>query len=365
MTINFRILFLLLSTCIVTISCKKNNNNNIIIDKFPETKYIIGKPVKEVDFFSKSNVYMNVVDSFLVVQRREEKMISIFSTNTHKLLTEIGTRGRGPNEFIFPQLTNQVSYDSVNKSPLIHIFDYERINFTQINILNAIKKSGNVFITENLSEFRTYFYRFFYKDDSLLLAKSEGGKGRFFHHDYKNSKTKIIPYLPKQNFPIKDNMLETVYRSTSVVNKERGLIASAPSLLGQIDFFDLSGNYIKSSVFENSEDNKRLKKRFAKGQVSVEKTDYYPKNHIVQVKSKNGKIYGLNYNNAGFDLYNNNKKSNLKVQIFDWDGKAIKEYIFNDNYFISSFAVDLNNNRIYGYCPNQEKYPIISYALKD
>jgi len=51
-----------------------------------------------------------------------------------------------------------------------------------------------------------------------------------------------VPYLPNTEFPIKEELKSSVYRSTLFVNKNKGVLVSAPILLGEIDFFDLEGN---------------------------------------------------------------------------------------------------------------------------
>ncbi len=52
------------------------------------------------------------------------------------------------------------------------------------------------------------------------------------------------------------------------------------------------------------------------------------------------------------------------MEVFDWEGNPIKEYILNDKRIIRSFAVHLKNNRIYGYCPDEKDYNIIIYDMK-
>lgn len=57
-------------------------------------------------------------------------------------------------------------------------------------------------------------------------------------------------------------------------------------------------------------------------------------------------------------------RSSQKIEVFDWDGTPVKEYVLNDDRFVQSFAMDLENNRIYGYCPYERDNNIIIYDLK-
>lgn len=334
--------------------CQNQENKDIIVNKFPVTISLVGNPVEEIGIFSRGNVNLCVVDTFLVVQKREENFIHIYSTNTHKLLGKTGTEGNGPGEFIMPELTKQVKYDKTSMSPVVYVHDLPRNRLTEINIFNTINNPGHINTQEELPNVNTFLIRFFYKNDSSFIAAPEEG-GRFIHYNYRTSKAQIKPYLPETKFSIRKSILSNAYRSACCFNEEKGLIASAPIMLGEIDFFDFNGNYINSTIFEPTDD---LEKELSKDQKSIN-----PKFQIADIESKGNLIYGLNYNNRTQDLYPTKEITNLKVQVFDWEGQPIKEYLL-DHRFISSFAVDLSHNRIYGYCPDEKDHTIIVYEFE-
>lgn len=333
-------------------SCSNKETNNIIVDKFPEKVILSSKPVKQIKMFSKGNVNLSVLDSFLIIQKAEEKYVQIYSTNTHKLLAETGSSGRGPGEFITPELTNQYNY--ADKNPCIYVHDLSRNRITYIDIINNIDKPGIINKQEILPNVGNHLTRFFYKGDSSFLAAPEDG-GRLLFYDEKKSRKIIKPFVPKLDFSIKKDYLPTIYRSVCCVDEDRGLIALSPILMGRIDFFDLKGEYINSTVFNSTED---LQKELSN---PIENN---PMLQICDLDSKEGMIYGLNYNNRIQELYPTKTNiKNLKIQVFDWLGHPIKEYIL-DKHFISSFAVDVINNRIYGYCPNANDHTIVVYDIK-
>lgn len=345
-----------LITCAILfiIGCNQKESNNIIVDKFPEIIPLSGSLVKEIEVFDKGNVHLLVIDSFLIVQKTREKYIQIYSTNTYKLLTEIGLFGRGPGEFSRPELTGQIAYDAFTKNPLVYVYDTQRRRITCLDIIKCIKNPTHINSEKTIPNVHSYLSRFFYTNDSIFFAIPEDG-GRFLFYNYKTSKIEMKPFLPDVDFSMKNYLLHSVYRSSCCVNKEKRLIAAAPLLLGEVDFFDLNGNYIKSTIFESREN---LKKSLAKGTKSLD-----PKIQIAQLVSQGDLIYGLNYNNVAYDIYETKKYTNFKIEVFNWTGQPVKEYILDRS--VLSFAVDLTNKRIYGYCPDEQEHTIVVYNLTE
>lgn len=341
MNTKFKISIALLTCAILAMSgCKQKKNDNIIVNKFPKTISLSGRPIKEIEVFDNGNVHVLSIDSFLIVQKTNEKYFQIFSTNTYKLLTEFGSYGKGPGEFSRPELTGQIAYDPFTKNPLVYVYDSQRLLLTFIDIIKCIKNPTYINNQKRIPNVNAYIDRFFYSNDSIFFAIPEDG-GRFLFYNYRSSKIEIKPFVPEVNFSMSGYLFRHVYRSSCVVNEEKSLIAAAPLLLGEIDFFDLNGNYIKSTIFESTEN---LKKTLAKGGESLD-----PKIQISQLVSVGDLIYGLN--------------NNSKILVFNWSGQPVKEYILDDR-FVFSFAIDLAHKRIYGYCP-EEKNTMVVYNLKE
>ena len=153
-------------------------------------------------------------------------------------------------------------------------------------------------------------------------------------------------------------MQPLVYRSSSFVNKKLRLIVSAPLLLGEIDFFDLDGNHLSSSIFFPREG---LKKDIRN--IDINGKDFDPKYHIVQLHANDEYIVGLNLNNYQSAIYENGSLSNQSILVFDWKGNPVKKFILDKQYFIKSFAVDWENSRFYGYCSEESEHNIIVYEF--
>ena len=265
------------------------------IEEFNEIILLDGQLSNDIIVMSKGNVNLCVIDTFLVIQKSKEKFFSIYGTNSHNLLAEYGDSGSGPDEFMDPVLLKQITYDSENKSPVITIYDYQRMRLNFINIVNLVEKEGVIHRQELLPEGNPYLTYFYFKNDGFLLGAPESD-ARFFHHNYGSNKAKVIPYVPEMAFSINEEYLHSVYRSAVAVNEDKGLIVAAPLLLGGIDFFDLDGNYLKSTFFDAPE---KLEKEINS---SRNLGIFDPFHYIVDIDSKGDLIYGLNYNNRSTSL---------------------------------------------------------------
>lgn len=344
----FKIQLVCFISLIIFISCKQKGNSDIIIDKFPKIITLSGELVKGIELFKPHRLI--IVDSLLLINNYKEKFFRVYSTNTHKLLSEFGLRGRGPGEFISPELTGQVSFDKQTKIPFIYVYDMERHILSYIDVYEYIAPQGHSYKEERIPNVNSYLTRFFFKNNSFFFGIPESG-GRFLFYNYKTSKVNIIPFIPNLGFNIKPSYLPNIYRSSCIINEESNILVSAAILLGEIDFFDLNGNFIKSTVFE-SDAKKNLKKDFSN---KIE-----PKTYILQLLSQGNLIYGLNYNSNNWGV--DDEKCYSKIEVFDWTGQPVKEYILDRKVF--SFALDTMHKRIYG-LSHEEEYPIVIYELEE
>jgi len=342
-----RIIFGSIVVFLLFTSCKEENT-------IQQSKSLEGAPVESIKIYSGGNVNLAVIDTFLVIQKSEEPFIHIYNTNTHQKLVEFGKKGRGPDEFLGPSLMKQISYDSSNNSPLIKIFDYKRQEINTINIFHAIENKV-IKTQEALDSNGNFLLYFFYKDEDFYVATPEN-KGRFVIYNYNTSEINITPYLPETDFDIPKLDLSAVYRSTSFVNIDKELIASASYFFGQLDFFDLKGNHIRSTTFEPSN---KFENELKAGSDSWKNIQL----GIDDLDAKGEYIFGLNFNNSISTYLTPKRTNNPKIQVFNWEGLAIKEYTL-DNRLITAFAIDTNHDRIYAYSPNEEDHNIVIYKMK-
>jgi hypothetical protein len=338
-----------------TISCEPHTSSENSVVTFSESYEITGYPSEKTPIHSRGNVNLLVIDTFLVVQRREEPFFQIYSTISSKNIGNFGKSGDGPSEFRSPYLTKQIQYDQ-NGFPIITIYDYGLFRVTQAGILELIKDSELVH-GQNLNVGRKILQHFYYKSEDVLWSTVEN-EGRFFVQDYRSGQYNVIAYLPKPGFNIKEELLYPIYRSAVVVNEKEGLVAAAPLMLGQLDFFELNGNYLRSTFFESSEELEAL----------IENSDdpmsfWDAKMYLADMDANGEYIYGLSYDNPYEEARSPDIATNSKILVFDWQGNPVKEVIINDGRFIQSFALDEKNNRVYAYCPNEKEYNLLIYPL--
>jgi len=351
----------LLSVLIVSLflsGCHREGDKLKYINEFPGEEHLTGRSIEDVELFSKGNVSLVSLDTFLIIQRNEEPQFHVYNNITYDLLAKFGTKGVGPYEFVWPELLNQTYYDESNDSPVICIYDYTRRKFTKLNILYAVNNQFDKASTEisipGYDQFLTYF---FFRDSELMVATPETDS-RFIIYKDSTKSYQSVPFIPSPDFPVSEELQPWVYRSASFVNKKLGLMVSAPLLLGEIDFFDLDGNHISSSIFSPGEDLKR-----AISNTGINLKNFDPKYHIVQLHASDKYIFGLNLNNYQSAIYENGTLSNQSILVFDWEGNPVKKFILDRQYFIRSFAVDWENSRFFGYCSEEPEHNIIVYEF--
>jgi hypothetical protein len=332
---------------VFVLSCTKSNNNKA---DFPETQTLVGEKIMTINPYMLGS--MEVVDNLLVViNSRGEHIFQIYNTGTDSLILEIGKKGKGPGEFFDPTLALHSNISNNNKGKTIEIFDVYRRRLTNINMSSTLKLDSLVYNEVRLPNSIGVVNRVFYRSDSVIYYEGED-EGRFCIYNIHDSSKMKIPYsTPTLDFNIDKVYEKYIFKSEVEINISRKIIVTAPLAMGRLDFFDLKGEYLHSSVFENPESLEEAIARHQEDDI---------KRYIGDIKSDTDKIYALNMN-----FYSNKKniEQNIKSELllFKWNGTPIKRYQLDR--FIPVFAVDSKNQCIYGYAPYEPDYPIIKYKL--
>jgi hypothetical protein len=225
-------------------ACVSKRESEITIASFTEASELSATPIEVIELAYKGWVSLMVLDTFLVIQRGVEPLFQVYSTTDHSLLLEIGNIGDGPMEFSNAlSILKQIDFDVDNGSPKLHIADLRRQRILHINLLEKIQNPSAEYESEPLETFSGAFFPYlFYSDENLLLAQQEGFT-RLLIYDKNTRQSRFIRAEPTLPFQIHPDLWSSVYRSSAVLNREANLIALAPTLLGQVDFFTLSGEY--------------------------------------------------------------------------------------------------------------------------
>ncbi|SFT86378.1 TolB-like 6-blade propeller-like [Algoriphagus locisalis] len=322
----------------VAFACEKAQNK---ASEEIEFKVELDKQETGIQVLSRGNVNLLVVDTLLIVQKSTEPFLEIYDTNTHKLMTTFGKHGEGPGEMLVPELINQREFE--NGSPIITVFDYERRIVNKINLKNLIQENEPVLKQNPLPFKGNYVVYFFHADQDFILGTTEAN-GRFTHYSYEHDSVHFIPFVPTLEIDVDERNKSHIFRSSVTVNKNKGLIAAFPILLGSVNFFDLDGELLRNTNFDDPE-------KFLQGFEEKDEDERSLVNVFVRDSdSDDAYIYGLNLNNRSSDLTGSILPKKMQIEVFDWEGSHIKQYVLNDDLPSESFAFDEKHNRFYTYC---------------
>lgn len=349
---------------VIIIGCsdEQKKHNDIIVNQFPITTELSGHPANTIEAYSKGHVYLCVADSFLIllnshISPAEGRFVSIYSTNTHKLLAKAVTKGRAPGEFISPTFTGQIEYTHENTHPIVYIYDSGRNRLTLLDVIETVNNNMHTNEQILIPQIEYSINSLFYYNDSILVAtffpQPGSQDGRFLIYNDRTKETNVIPYLPDMGLTFDEAHRFMIYYSFCSVNIEKQYIAASAMQIGEIDYFDLNGNYIKSTIFDPRE------KLIEDLQNKVASSDPYI--FVSSLKIKDGLLYALNLDNLEDDLFKTMKFKDISLLVFDLNGKPINKYVFADNRFVSHFAIDMLHKRIYTFCANEAEHNIIVY----
>jgi hypothetical protein len=341
---------------LIFISCNNNrvDRNQTIFVKSLKTTSLIGRNICISNVFEPNS--LTVQDSFLIiVDAKSEYCFHIYNTKTFKLVNEFGKRGRGPDEFINPVITSIKSENDGYRDDLI-IYDRTRRRLSQINISNKISNPQYKIKSELLPKQMLNVTNIIYRNDSIALyiPYDEGNPGRFSIYNFNKESRTFTPYLPKLGFKVNPVNLYPIYAtSSSCVNINKNRFVAIPALLSELDFFNLAGEYLHSSVIERCNEIKYAKNE--KIIFDMPGVSYY----FTNVLSVNDTIYALITGKKYPDFRN---KTTSEIFVFDWDGKPIEKFLLDREIYL--FSYDRNNNSFIGYSPNDQEFPFIKYEKR-
>lgn len=333
-TFAYLLMIIFLSNCTIS---EKSKPTPV---EFSSTQEIEWDTLKELPIDEiPSNIMIE--DSLLIVANKEgEHLFQIYCKNSLELLKSFGNKGRGPDEFTTPELTEQVIHEE--DKPYHLVYDWNTNKITFINFQDYI--SDTIVVSENrelASSFRGG--DMVYYSDSLIImaAKLEEDKGRFKIE--KDNKIQTIDYLPKLYFDVHENNRHSVYvNASSTVNPNKHKFVATANLLGQYDFFDMQGNHLHSTVI-NWDDS--LEKSS-----SSESILNSPIMHYGWVLQSTDDLIFADYTQVS----NLGEFSNSEIHILNWIGEALVR--LKTNKVVSSIAIDEQDQAIYGIAYDKESF---------
>ncbi len=321
-----------------------------------------GVVVKEVSEINTPGVYLQVVDTFLVIFRQNEPFFQVYSTNSHRLLGEFGERGSGPDQFALP---NYFPYESDFSEPIYAISDVGKMRLTYVDLVKYAKGDDDFLSHSALGEIPELLgtLRILVAQDGVIIGEEEQSmedpKERFFIYDEVNDVKLSVPYLPTNELGLEGFELYSSYYSQITYNSEKKLIAALPRHLGQVDYFSTNGEWQYSNTFDipsspnqiNSVENKdESSQKFVAGKTyfyGFAATDKYIFGHSVEEVNSNALEF---------------KAPTILIRVFDWEGnqKAIFRIAGDDETY---FTYDSIHHRFYVYHASREKNNLMMYDV--
>jgi len=335
--------------CII-FSCKQENNKRIEVKEFPESEELSGNIISNVK--TQHIRTLRIIDSILVIVNSEgDYFFEYYNCNNFELTGKYGIKGKGPGEFLYPQLTG----DFINKTlteTIIKVFDWNRKSISYVDLYKSINEKSYICKSYNLINDLKNASGVIFSSDSLIgIIPDHLLSSRFIIYNSKNHSINHIPFIPElAKWDIhRENRYYLYATGGHCVYKDQFFIA-APAGNGQLDFFDLTGNYLKTLHIR---DNNYLKEaKYFKSVMEIDGFNvFYSDLQIV-----NEEIYALFSVITIPDL---KKITNSRIYLFDIEGNPKKEYILDKE--IHRFAIDTINQRFIGLLTNVGDLVSFSY----
>ena len=332
-------------------SCNQVNDKRIEVKYFPESIDLTGKLIGKIQ--PQHVKMLRIIDSVLIIVNRQGNyFFEYYNCSNLDLIGKYGNKGRGPGEFISPIPSGEF-FKRTKSGPVIHVYDWIRRRINYINLRESIHNKLYTCKSEKLPNDLKNIYKIIFDNDSIvILIPDNEEKSRFVIYDKESNSINYIPFIPKltKEGIHKNNQYYVYAPYGNCVSVKRQYFIAFPACNGQMDFFDFSGNYLKTVHLV---DNKYLKAaEYGRDVQLVEGFNvFYSDLQII-----NDEIYVL------FTIYQLPDLSVIgksKIYVFDLEGHPKKEYILDKE--IRYFAVDTINRRFIGYIENAGQLATFKY----
>lgn len=341
-------------------SCKGGGSDDkeILIRSFESTEALVGE---YISFERKLllPLQVSVVDSLIVLRCEpslDSMLFYVFHRDTHRLLGAFGKIGKGPNEFLEPEITGQ---QEIGKDFLgLWVYDAQRAQAQLVNLNQSIRTHQTVLEGQySCPKSVSFGISMFVMPNHDLVGTSMRQDGRLFYYNSKELKTKWVSYFPKViDPPIEEQGMHNLYKSATQISPDGVYIVSALYLFNRIDVFDAALNHLYSFVFPDSPKNPPF---------MTDPQNYFPDNlmcYYSWVFLSDEYIYALNVRMT-HKQSSEGDTGYSEIQVFTREGKPV--CLYKLDHFINSFSVDKKNGYLYGltYSKDGEGTAVVRYKI--
>ena len=334
----------------ITFSCTQVNDKRIEIKKFPESEELSGNIITTVK--TQNIRTLRIVDSILVIVNKEgDYFFEYYNCNNFELIGKYGIKGKGPGEFLYPLSTGEFIKKTLTET-IIQVYDMHRRIISDINLHKSINEESYIcksYILKN--DLKNTGGVIFISDSLIGIVPDQGVPSRFIIYNNIDHSINHIPFIPRlARWKIHRNNQYFLYATGGHCVYQNQFFIAAPGGNGQLDFFDLTGNYLKTIHIC---DNNYLKEsKYPKSVMEIDGFNvFYSDLQIV-----NEEIYALF---SIIKLPDLEKITKSRIYVFDLEGNPKKEYILDKE--IHRFAIDPVNKRFIGLLTNVGELVSFSY----
>jgi len=313
-------------------------------DIFGATINLTGQPLDIKQNIKPEQLF--VKGKYLVTKnQRNDSVFMVFTLADLKCIAAFGKKGRGPDEFSFPEIV-ETAEDSI----LFYIYEQTNDKVYKVSAKHLIPTYYLTLPKQNRS----------FGDKQLVFFDNNTA-----YYSASASKGKVIYYFNKDSLPrekqIKDISIPgmkgswTTYIGDFGTNKNLGRIAYAYKYYKRLKIIDLQTLNERDVIFDAEE--------LAKGQSDIANLEPTNVTHFWGMSPNDEYFWMLYSGRTPIDVQrdNQNKKKFIFVEKYDWNGNPVKRYKLDDWGY---FCVDEKRNTIY-LASTASIYQLLKYSIPD
>ncbi|MCU4177645.1 hypothetical protein [Carboxylicivirga sp. N1Y90] len=195
--------------------------------------------------------YVSVAGEYVIVTNSKgEFFFQVYNKYSLELVGLFGKRGRGPNEYLSPRIIKTYQGDN---DIMVDIYDSRNRKYCIVEINRAIEDHSYTPDIELLPNQVFSPEEIIYKNRDTLIYTPDNSfeNSRFSLFYYSTKHIKSIPFLPELENGVSTINSYPIYNTiSSLYTPCIKTISLASSMLGQVDFFSLDGDYMYSKIIE-------------------------------------------------------------------------------------------------------------------
>jgi hypothetical protein len=343
------LLFRITPLILLFVSCQTDKKQMI---KPEESIMLSGKPL---DIASYGFPFITILDKNLLIRNVSDDsgIFQLYETDSFKLISKFGTLGQGPHELGVPTWAAKKVGSNFSTS-MFEIHDVGTRSLITIQTDNSKKNLNPQFQEKPLPKNTIDLIQKVILDNDSILVYQPESAGRMIFSKKDRGVNKVIPYEADTDFQMNQDNLWQIFDAQYAVHTDLSLIVSALGMLGQIDFYNFSGELVKSVLFDDF--NHKSDKI---GQINLQNGEL--RLYAYDIEANSESIYILVIDRSLEQVRSKTFTDRSRVLKFDWEGNYLKEYILD--HFATSIAVDEIKSQLYTYNFFVEENSFQSYSL--